>query len=99
MQNDLCQYDHRLNWPIWAQAEYTPTFSQAMAVLKDFEHIEVEIKHVEDLAQAERLTTRLDMELQDFHDQIIMTSFDEKVLKRSKLTKVVLSAVFSSKPI
>lgn len=80
MQNDLCQYDHRLNWPVWTQAEYTPTFSQAMAILKDFEHIEVEIKHVEDLAQAERLTARLDMELQDFHDQIIMTSFDEKVL-------------------
>lgn len=81
LPDDLNQYDHRQNWPSWTQAEFTPTFTQVMSVLKDFEHIEVEVKHVSDLAQAERLIARLDTELKDFHDQITITSFDEKVLK------------------
>lgn len=34
-----------------------------------------------DLAQAERLIARLDTELKNFHDQITITSFDEKVLQ------------------
>lgn len=25
MQNDLCQYDHRLNWPVWTRRIY-PNF-------------------------------------------------------------------------
>lgn len=70
-----------INWPLWTQAEFTPTFTQVMSVLKDFEHIEVEVKHVTDLAQAERLIARLDTELKNFHDQITITSFDEKVLQ------------------
>ncbi|MCU4415281.1 glycerophosphodiester phosphodiesterase [Acinetobacter sp. WU_MDCI_Axc73] len=77
---DLQQYDHRHNWQNWTQAEYTPTLVQVLNLLHDFNHIEVEVKAVNNQADAEKLTQSLIQYLQGFEQQVTITSFDTKIL-------------------
>ena len=50
------------------------------SLLNDFEHIEVEIKPVTTLPEAEKLTLSLEQQLEGLERQVTITSFDEKVL-------------------
>jgi len=77
---DLQQFDHRHNWKNWPQAEYTPSLTQVLNLLHDFDHIEVEVKAVNNQADAEQLTQSLTQYLQGFEQQVTITSFDEKIL-------------------
>ena len=77
---DLQLFDHRHNWKNWPQAEYTPSLTQVLNLLHDFDHIEVEVKAVNTQADAEQLTQSLTQYLQGFEQQVTITSFDEKIL-------------------
>lgn len=77
---ELEKYDHRHQWQTWPQAEYTPTLEQVLSLLHDFNHLEVEVKAVAQLADAEKLTQSLTQYLYGFEQQVTITSFDEKVL-------------------
>jgi len=46
--NQLTQFDNRQGWTDWKQPEPIPTLQQTLALLIHFEHIEVEVKAVED---------------------------------------------------
>mgnify|MGYP003553948322 CR=1 FL=1 len=77
---DLCYYDHRHTWQDWPQQEPTPTLQQALDILKDFRHLEVEVKSVKDDATAERLVQRLETTLAGLEKIATITSFDTKIL-------------------
>lgn len=77
---DACQYDHRHQWKDWQQPEPTPSLSQVLATLRDFEHLEVEVKSVKDEAAAERLVERLEHMLSGLEHSATITSFDTKIL-------------------
>ncbi len=77
---DLVHYDHRYDWAHWPQKETTPKLTQVLNLLSDFEHIEVEVKEVPSMAEAEQLTETLEQHLQGLEHQVIITSFDEKIL-------------------
>ena len=47
--------------------------------MHDFEHIEVEVKAVKSMADAERLTIELQKQLQGFENTAVITSFDLKI--------------------
>jgi len=47
--------------------------------MQDFEHIEVEVKAVETLQQAERLIIELQKQLKGFEQTAVITSFDLKI--------------------
>ena len=82
-QSTLAQaltFDHRQNWPNWATAEYTPTLKQVLNLLDNFNHIEVEVKAVRDMAAAERLVQQLETELHDYGHIVTITSFDLQIL-------------------
>lgn len=80
IEADLVHYDHRKNWQEWSQVEYTPSLYQVLQLLYDFEHIEVEVKSVEDDEAAERITETLHQQLHGLEQQVTITSFDEKIL-------------------
>ena len=79
-QTELTQFDQRIQWPAWPQSEYTPTLSQVLAEISNFEHIEVEIKAVPHQEAAETLVTSLIPNLAGFESQVTITSFDKKIL-------------------
>lgn len=66
-----------LDWPLF---EVTPQLSQCLAVLRHFTHIEVEVKAVNSLAEAERLVEALIKQLTGFEHSAVITSFDHKIL-------------------
>lgn len=78
--SDLALHDHRLQWKNWATPEPTPLLQQALQLLKNFQHIEVEVKTVSGQAEAERLIETLQQQLTGFETQVTITSFDEKIL-------------------
>ncbi|KAF1019785.1 MAG: Glycerophosphodiester phosphodiesterase, cytoplasmic [Acinetobacter bereziniae] len=57
----------------------TPTLSQSLKIMHDFEHIEVEVKAVETVEDAEKLTIELQKQLKDFKHTAVITSFDLKI--------------------
>lgn len=78
---DLEHYDHRNDWAHWPHKETTPKLTQVLNLLNDFEHIEVEIKEVPSMHEAEQLTETLQWQLKGLEDRVIITSFDEKILQ------------------
>ncbi|HAK32691.1 MAG TPA: glycerophosphodiester phosphodiesterase [Acinetobacter radioresistens] len=80
VDGDLVHYDHRHQWANWPKTENTPKLQQVLSLLNDFEHIEVEIKPVTTLPEAEKLTLSLEQQLEGLEQQVTITSFDEKVL-------------------
>ena len=78
--SDLKHYDHRAQWKNWTSTESTPLLSEVLTILRDFQHIEVEVKTVKDTATAERLINTLQQQLQGFEQSATITSFDEKIL-------------------
>jgi len=63
-QSTLAQalsFDHRQNWPNWPNSEPTPTLTGVLNLLDNFDHIEVEVKAVRDMAFAEKLVQKLEL--------------------------------------
>ena len=65
-------------WMDW-EKQITPTLKQSLKIIHDFEHIEVEVKAVKSMADAERLTIELQKQLQSFENTAVITSFDLKI--------------------
>lgn len=77
---DACQFDHRHLWKDWQQAEPTPTLHQVLQTLANFNHIEVEVKAVQDHTAAEKLVLHLQQHLIGLETSATITSFDVKIL-------------------
>jgi len=73
-------FDHRQNWPNWPNSEPTPTLTGVLNLLDNFDHIEVEVKAVRDMAFAEKLVQKLESELQGYEKVVTITSFDLQIL-------------------
>lgn len=71
-------YNQANIWMDWDK-QITPTLKQSLKIMHDFEHIEVEVKAVKSMADAERLTIELQKQLQGFENTAIITSFDLKI--------------------
>jgi len=79
-------YNQANIWMDW-EKQITPTLRQSLNIMQDFEHIEVEVKAVENFEQAEKIALELQKQLQGFENTAIITSFDLKIhqaLQRQK---------------
>lgn len=76
----LDTYNQAHIWLDW-EKQSTPTLLQALQIMQDFEHLEVEVKAVETQAEAERLTQHLTQQLRGFERTAVITSFDLKILQ------------------
>ena len=76
----LDSYNQAHIWLDW-EKQSTPTLRQALQIMQDFEHLEVEVKAVETQAEAERLTQHLTQQLRGFERTAVITSFDLKILQ------------------
>ena len=77
---ELDTYNQAHIWLDW-EKQSTPTLRQALQIMQDFEHLEVEVKAVETQAEAERLTQHLTQQLRGFEHSAVITSFDLKILQ------------------
>lgn len=78
----LAQHNHCKLWPHWSQHEPTPVLEQVLNIIKYFSHIELEIKAVASMMDAQNLVQTLHQKLsKDWQDTLVITSFDEKVLQ------------------
>ncbi len=75
---ELEPYNQAHIWMDWDR-QITPTLSQGLKIMQDFEHLEVEVKAVTDMAEAEKLVTALQKQLQGFEQSAVITSFDLKI--------------------
>ena len=75
---ELEAYNQANIWMDW-DTQITPTLQQTLALLHDFEQIEVEIKAVNSMAEAERLALELHKQLRGFEQTAVITSFDLKI--------------------
>ena len=71
-------YNQANIWMDWDK-QITPTLKKSLKIMHDFEHIEVEVKAVKSMADAERLTIELQKQLQGFENTAVITSFDLKI--------------------
>lgn len=76
----LDTYNQAHIWLDW-EKQSTPTLRQALQIMQDFEHLEVEVKAVQTQAEAERLTQHLTQQLRGFERTVVITSFDLKILQ------------------
>ena len=77
---ELDTYNQAHIWLDW-EKQSTPTLRQALQIMQDFEHLEVEVKAVETQAEAERLIQHLTQQLRGFEHNAVITSFDLKILQ------------------
>ena len=75
---ELEAYNQAYIWMDWDK-QITPTLSDALHMMQDFNHLEVEVKAVETMADAEKLVLTLEQQLQGFEKTAIITSFDLKI--------------------
>ena len=80
----LAHTDNRVGWDHWLQAEPTPLLAEVLDLIGHFEHIEVEIKAVNDEQQAQLIASKLHQVLEGWQDRVTFTSFDLKVLEAFK---------------
>ena len=71
-------YNQANIWMDW-ENQITPTLRQSLKIMHDFDHLEVEVKAVETVQQAEKLVIELQMQLKGFEHTAIITSFDLKI--------------------
>ena len=83
-RQDLTQYNHAVAWSEWNKIESTPLLDQTLNVIRNFEHIEVEIKSVTSEAAAEKIAFEVEQQLQGYEQAAIITSFDAKILDAFK---------------
>ncbi|WP_166171299.1 glycerophosphodiester phosphodiesterase [Acinetobacter sp. SA01] len=71
-------YNQAHIWMDW-EKQLTPTLRQTLSIIHDFEHIEVEVKAVATMLDAEKLVLELQKQLHDFKQTAVITSFDLKI--------------------
>lgn len=76
--HDLYHFNQASIWMDW-QHENTPTLEQSLNILREFSHLEVEVKAVNDFAAAEKLIQSLEHALTGFEHNAVITSFDLKI--------------------
>lgn len=76
--NELETYNQANIWMDWAK-QITPTLRQSLQIMHDFDHLEVEVKAVETIEQAEKLVIELQKQLKGFEQTAVITSFDLKI--------------------
>ncbi len=94
-RQDLTQYNHAVAWSEWNKIEATPLLDQTLNVIRNFEHIEVEIKSVasED-QQLKKSTFEVEQQLQGYEQAAIITSFDAKILDAFQTAKLTFKTRF-----
>ena len=75
---ELEAYNQANIWMDW-DTQITPTLTQTLNIIHDFEHIEVEVKAVATKIEAEKLVLALQKQLQGFEQMTVITSFDLKI--------------------
>lgn len=75
---ELAPFNQAHIWMDWDR-QATPALRDALQIMHDFEHLEVEVKAVKTAQQAERLVTELQKQLQGFERTAVITSFDLKI--------------------
>lgn len=75
---ELEAYNQANIWMDW-DTQITPTLTQTLNIIHDFEHIEVEVKAVATKIEAEKLVLALQKQLQGFEQTAVITSFDLKI--------------------
>lgn len=78
-QADLNIYNQASIWLDWKKIEVTPTLQQSLKIMHDFEHLEVEVKAVTTMQEAEKLVLQLEKQLSGFEHTAVITSFDLKI--------------------
>lgn len=78
-RSELQSYNQASIWLDWKNFEITPTLQQSLKIMQDFEHIEVEVKAVATMAEAEKLVLELQKQLHSFEQTAVITSFDLKI--------------------
>src|SRR5690606_30451453 len=77
--SELQSYNQASIWLDWKNFEVTPTLQQSLNIMQNFEHIEVEVKAVATMAEAEKLILELQKQLHGFEQTAVITSFDVKI--------------------
>ena len=77
--SELQAYNQAFIWLDWKKFEVTPTLQQSLKIMHDFEHLEVEVKAVTTMQQAEKLVLELEKQLNGFEQTAVITSFDLKI--------------------
>jgi glycerophosphoryl diester phosphodiesterase len=77
--SELNQYNQSFHWTNWPQQETTPLLCETLNILQDFEHIEVEVKAVNHMDEAEHIVETLHQQLLGFENIAVITSFDTKI--------------------
>ncbi|XID74276.1 glycerophosphodiester phosphodiesterase [Alkanindiges sp. WGS2144] len=80
----LVHTDNRVGWDQWPQPEPTPLLTDVLSLIEHFEHIEIEVKAVNDEQQAQVVGQKLHHLLEGWQDRVSITSFDLKVLQALK---------------
>ncbi len=80
---DLLRFNQTQGWASWSTIEHPPLLAEVLSLIHDFQHIEIEIKPVDNDEQAQTLVQALEQLLQQqkLLEQITLTSFDLKILK------------------
>lgn len=78
-REDLSHYNHAVSWSTWNNVEATPLLNQTLKVIQNFDHIEVEVKAVNNEAEAEKIAFEVEQQLQGYEHAAIITSFDAKI--------------------
>lgn len=76
---DLHRFDQAYIWEDWVDFEITPSLNDTLQLMENFEHIEVEVKAVENMDQAHHLVEHLGLALSNFSNSAVITSFDSKI--------------------
>ena len=71
-------YNQAHIWMDW-EKQLTPTLRQTLSMIHDFEHIEVEVKAVATMTEAEKLVVELQKQLHGYEQTAVITSFDLKI--------------------
>lgn len=89
-EKDLSSFDNRQGWDNWATPEPIPTLQQTLNLLTHFEHIEVEVKAVEDQNAVFKIIDQLILELIHWSnvDAITVTSFDVRILAELQQSRI-----------
>lgn len=81
-ENELSHFDNRQGWADWHQPEPIPTLQQTLDLIIHFDHIEVEVKAVDDQEAVIKVVNQLIVELNNWSNKeaITVTSFDVRIL-------------------
>lgn len=79
LSTELSPFNQAHIWQDWPNIEVTPSLSDTLKIIQNFNHIEVEVKAVSTQAQADHLIEHLQVALQGFEHSAVITSFDTKI--------------------